>query len=162
MLQEEFSRLIYLYQQASEGNKQVSLEELFRKSLKFVDHLKQQIKEGDAEDREAALKMMRELFSQMQKQTRIVCERAGMTEEEMTARSENPDNFTPEQWKNMQEAKDRLTKAGQELSRAIHESSPTQQKTPPAAGPAPPAPPEAGKPQEKKGKTPKKSGWMRS
>jgi len=159
LLQEEFSRLIYMYQQASEGLLD-NVEEVFRKSLDFVEHLKLTIKNGDEEDRAAALKMMRELFSHMQKQTKIVCEKTGITEQQLMANSENPANFTPEQWRSMQEAKGRLAKAGAELSQVIHEKEPVKQEALPS-GPASVRPPESKKKPDVKVKRAKRSDWKR-
>jgi hypothetical protein len=159
-LQEEFSRLIYLYQEAAEG-KQGNIEEVFRKSTEFVDHLKQTIRDGDAEDRKAALRMMKELLTQMDKQTKIICKKAGMTEEELVQRAANPANFVPEQWRSMQEARERLAKSGRELSGIIEESG-VGKKESHRMDSAPEEPQESGEPPKIKGKKPKKSGWLRS
>jgi hypothetical protein len=46
-----------------------------------------------------------------------------MTEEQLARFAENPDNFSPEQWKSMQTVKEKLSKRGQELKEAIREKS---------------------------------------
>ncbi len=158
MLREEFSRLIYLYQQAAEG-KGASVQEVFQKSIEFIEDLKKQLKEGDEEDRKAALRMMNELYQHMRNHTKIMCEKAGMTEEQLMAKSENPKNFSPEMWNEMQESKNRLAKAGQDLVQLIQ-----FRPEPKGALPSPAAmiskDSAARKGPRKKGT--KKSDWMRS
>lgn len=160
MLQEEFSRLIYMYQEAAEG-KGSSVEELFRKSLEFISHLKQQLVTGDEEDKQAALRMMHELYEHMKRHTKFMCEKAGISEEQLMARSENPANFTPEQWKKMQESKKELAHAGEDLIKLLQSSKPEGGKgkaeTPESLMSKKPS-----RKKESKKKTTKKSNWMRS
>ena len=151
MIQEEFSRLIDMYQLAAEG-KGGNIDELFQKSLEFIEHLKQQIATGDEEDRQAAFRMMHELYDCMQEQAKALAKSMGVTDEQLKANLENPANFTPEQWKKMQESNQRLTKAGEGLLEAL-------QPKDPSAPAVPPPPPEKKAPKVKK---PKKSNWMRS
>lgn len=150
LIQEEFSRLIYLYQQAAEG-KNVTVQDVFQKSLEFIEHLKEVIRKGDEEDRKAAIRMMNELFEHMQNHTKILCEKTGVTEEELMAKSEDPANFTPEQWRMMQEDKAKLAQSGKQLAELLQKPG-AQTK---ADIPSP-------EKKEKKAKKPKKSHWMRS
>ncbi len=147
MLQEEFSRLIFMYNQAAEG-KGTTVQEIFQKSLEFIEHLKEVLIKGDEEDKKAALRMMKELYGHMQEHTKIMSQRSGLSEEKLIADSENPANFTPEQWRNMQESRMELAKAGEDLVKLLH----TQEKPSP----------ESIKPKAEKKKGPKKSKWMRS
>lgn len=148
-LREEFSRLIYLYSQAAEG-KLGTVEEVFSSSLKFIEHLKEMIKTGDAEDKQAAIRMMKELHDHMKEHTKTICAKTGMTEEKLLADSENPAHFSKEQWQKMQEDKEKLAKAGKELVRAVQE---TEEKEPGSTKPPEP---------QKKKKGVKKTGWIRS
>ena len=74
MIQEEFSRLIYMYQEAAEG-KGTSVQEIFQKSLDFIEQLKKQLLTGDEEDKKAAVRMVKELYEYMKNHTKIMCER---------------------------------------------------------------------------------------
>lgn len=150
LIKEEFTRLIALYKQAVD-DQNVSVKDLFHRSMEFIEHLKEVIQTGDEEDRKAAIQMMNELFLQMKNHTQTLCERTGITEEELTARSENPDNFTPEQWRMMQEDKAKMTQSGKQLAELMHDHPP---------GAKAKAPPE--KKKEHKGRKIKKSHWMRS
>lgn len=144
-LQEEFSRLVYLYHQAAEG-KGGSTQELFRQSTAFMEHLKTQLAAGDEEDRAEAVLMMKELHKEMRILTKIMADKAGVSEEELIAGSENPANYTPSQWQELQESKQRLAQAGENLTQEIQ-------------GQNPKAPESPKKPVKKRTK---KSHWLRS
>ncbi len=131
MLQEEFSRLIFMYQEAAEG-KGTSVQDIFQKSLDFIQHLKKEVAEGNEEDRQAAVKMMNELYQHMKNHTKTMCDRAGITEEEFIANAENPSNFTPEQWRAMQASREDLAHAGQDLVKLLREKERRRGKELPA------------------------------
>jgi hypothetical protein len=160
MIQEEFARLIFMYQQAAEG-KGRSVEDLFAKTLDFIEHLKELLVTGDEEDKKAAQRMLNELHQHMKEHTESLCKGSGLTEEELMVNSDNAANFTPEQWKSLQEAKERLASAAKGLVKAFHtkeEGSKAKETL---------LSPESlmGKSPEKKehkGKKTKKSHWMRS
>ncbi len=160
MLQEEFARLIYMYQQAAEG-KEGSVKELFQKSLQFIEDLKQQLINGDEEDKKAAIRMMSELYQHMRNHTKSMSERSGVSEEEMAANAENPANFTPEQWQSMQESRQKLAQSGQELVKLLRpKESPSGEENSisPESLMSKPTPDK----KEPKKKKSKRSDWMRS
>jgi hypothetical protein len=82
-----------------------------------------------------------------------------MTEDQMMARSENPLNFAPEFWKEMQEAKAKLKNAGEGLIKVLETPQESSQGL---LSPAQMISKEdsARKKRPKKGM--KKSDWMRS
>ncbi len=148
MLKDEFNRLIKLFQEGAEG-KQINLEEVFGQSLEFFQHLKAQMETGNPEEKKEAMTMMAEMYKQMIAETKKITERSGLSEEQLMSYAENPSNFTPEQWKQIQESRQKISEAGQDLSKVIQELS----KGGPIA--SPPAK------EEKKGKKSKKSQWLR-
>lgn len=159
MLQEEFSRLIYMYQEAAEG-KGTSVQDIFQKSLDFIQLLKKEVAEGSEEDRQAAVRMMNELYQHMKNHTKTMCDRAGISEEEFIANAENPANFTPEQWRAMQVSRENLAHAGQDLVKLLREKREAAGEVAPGSELMPPkATPEK---KSSKIKKPKKSDWMRS
>jgi hypothetical protein len=162
MLKDEFNRLMNLFAQGAEGQP-INLEEVFKQSLAFFDHLNVQVQKGSQEEKKEALMMMSEMYTQMMQETKKICEKTGMSEEQLANYAENPSNFSPEQWNSIQEARQKMLSAGQNLAKSVSAIDPGARK---AAGPAPstPAPKEGG--GEKKGGAPvkksKKSQWMRS
>ena len=149
MLKDEFNRLIKLFQEGAEG-KQINLEEVFSQSLEFFQHLKAQMETGNPEEKKEAMTMMAEMYKQMIAETKKISERSGLSEEQLMSYAENPANFTPDQWKQIQESRQKISEAGQDLSKVIQELA--------KGGPLPTPSP---KKEEKKGKKSKKSQWMR-
>lgn len=160
MIREEFSRLIFMYQQAAEG-KGGDVQDIFQKSLDFIELLKQMLIHGDQEDKMAAIRMMKELHQHMRDHTKIMCKKSGITEEELMANAENPANFTPEQWKKMQESKEKLAKEGEDLIKILHaEKSANEEEK--LQSPESLISKESHKKKDPKIKKTKKSDWMRS
>lgn len=160
MIREEFSRLIFMYQQAAEG-KGGDVQDIFQKSLDFIELLKQMLINGDQEDKMAAVRMMKELHQHMKEHTKIMCKKSGISEEQLMANAENPANFTPDQWKKMQESKEQLAREGEELVKILHE----QKSASDAEKPESPESLMSKGPHKKQGPKPKKSkksDWMRS
>ncbi|MBS0605019.1 MAG: hypothetical protein JSS60_08325 [Verrucomicrobia bacterium] len=152
MLKDEFNRLIALFHEAAEG-KTIDLEEVFKQSLDFFGHLKEQILSGTPEDKQEAMRMMSELYNQMMVESKKITERSGMTEEQLVAYAENPANFSKEQWSSIQASKEKIVRAGRDLAKTV-ESSAKGAPVNAAEGKA-----EKKHSTEKKGK---KSQWMRS
>lgn len=158
MIQEEFSRLIYMYQEAAEG-KGEDMQVIFQKSVDFIELLKQMLIQGDDEDKVAAMRMMEELQKHMKEQLKIMSKKSGMTEEQLIANAENPANFTKDQWQKMQETKEKFAKEGKELVKILHEEKSNKDKlqTPESL-----VTKESVKKKSPKIKKAKKSDWMRS
>lgn len=131
MLEDEFRRLIRLFEEASAGKK-VNLEEVFKESLAFFEHLKAEIAKGTPEDKQEAMRMMKELYQQMVAQTKKICETTGLSEEQLVAYAENPQNFTPDQWRAIQESKQKISRVSNELVQTIQskESAAPESKSP--------------------------------
>ena len=160
MIEEEFTRLIDLYQQAAEG-KAGSVQEIFQKSLDFIEHLKNELATGDEEEKKAALLMIKELYKYMKGHTKMMSQRSGLTEEQLKTRSENPANFTPQQWKNMQESKKILAKAGEDLVKLLQIQK-TAMKEGKAGTPEAMMSKTSPEKKERKKSRARKSRWMRA
>jgi hypothetical protein len=147
-LKDEYNQLIQLFRDGAEG-KTINLAEVFSQSVEFFQHLKEQMEEGGPQEKKEAMAMMTELYQQMMAETKKITEKSGLTEEQLMAYAENPTNFSAEQWRQIQESKQKIAQAGQDLSKVV------QQLT---QGAPSPAKDEKGH----KGKKGKKSQWMRS
>lgn len=156
MLKDEFSRLMSLFADGAEG-KPIDLEQVFSESLLFFEHLNEQLKNGSAEEKAEALKMMNEMYAEMIKETKKICEKTGMTEDQLSNFSESPDNFSADQWKGIQEAKEKLGKMGETLAKSL--SSLALPKPEESKGPFPETESHKKHTPHKKSK---KSNWMRS
>jgi len=152
MIKDEFKRLSELLAQAQDI-KSVQLEEILKEAVIFFNDIKEGFLKGTPEEKKEMIRMMTELQSKLQDIYKSVAEKSGMSEEELYVYSENPSNFSPEQWKLMQETKNKLFEATRQLYQKIE----GKEKT------------EALKNKQDKTKTPskkppgsKKSGWLKS
>lgn len=157
MLKDEFSRLMSLFADGAEG-KPISLEQVFHESQVFFEHLNDRLKNGTPEEKKDALRMMNEMYAEMIKETKKICEKTGLSEDQLSAFSENPSNFSQEQWKGIQEAKEKMSQIGRVLAQSIS-SLDMPKPADNSKGPFPEPESPKKKPPPKKGK---KSQWMRS
>lgn len=114
MLQDEFDRLMGLFESAAEG-KPVNMEAIFKQSLTFFEKLKEQMSQGSQEDKMKAVQMMTKMYEQMMVETKKIAARAGMTEEQLTEFAKNPANFSKEQWEKFQFSKGEIEHIGAEI-----------------------------------------------
>lgn len=150
MLKDEYQRLIKLFHDGGDG-KSINLDEVFSQSVEFFQHLKDQIEKGNPEEKKEAMAMMADMYNQMMAETKKITERSGFSEEQLLAYADNPANFTPEQWRQIEESKRKISEAGSDLTKALQEvtkGAPVSKEKAPE--------------EEKKGKKSKKSQWMRS
>lgn len=118
MLKDEFNRLSQLFHGAAEG-KEVNLEEVFKESLQFFEHLKEQIATGTSEDKMQAIQMMTQMYQQMMAETKRITEKSGMSEEQLAAFAENPANFSKQQWDSLQASRQQIQDVGQDIAKVI-------------------------------------------
>ncbi len=156
MLRDEYNRLMSLFAESAEGKK-VNLDEVFHESIGFFEHLTLQLKTGSLDEKTDALMMMSELYTQMQLQTKKICESTGLSEEQLAAYTENPNNFSPSQWELMKDARTKMTDAGKDLGRVMIGLTPQDQRPK-----IPSTPPEGRKKTSGKRRGLKKDQWMRS
>lgn len=144
-LKEECQQLSDLFRRAAEGQS-IDLQQLFTQSLQFFAQLKQELQQEDLQRRQEAMVLLKEIYQHMIKDTQLICEASGMTEEQLIAFAENPSNFSPEQWTSIQESREKIFHAGEELAQTLEQLSNPQIKK------------KARDPSKKV----KKSNWMRS
>ncbi len=149
MLKDEYERLLKLFQEGAEG-KSINLGDVFSQSLTFFQQLKAQIEKGSPEEKKEAMGMMSEMYQQMMLETQKITKRSGLSEDQLVDYAENPANFTPEQWKAIQESKEKILHAGEDLAKTLGKMGRDQPEEKEAGGK---------QPKEKKGK---KSNWMKS
>jgi hypothetical protein len=120
MLRDDYNQLLKLFREGAEG-KVPNLDAIFSQSVEFFNHLKSQIESGTPDEKQEAMKMMSDLYTQMMAETTKIAEKSGLSEEQLAAYAENPSNFTPEQWKAIQDSKQKIGQAGQDLAHVIEE-----------------------------------------
>lgn len=145
-LKEECQQLSDLFHRAAEGQS-IDLQQVFAKALHFFERLKVELHAEDPTRRQEAMTMLMEIYQHMMKDTKLICENSGMTEDQLISFAENPTNFSPEQWTSIQESREKIFHAGQELAKTLEQLSSPQI--------------ESKKPHDPNKKI-KKSDWLRS
>ncbi|HEY2810734.1 MAG TPA: hypothetical protein VGJ00_05045 [Rhabdochlamydiaceae bacterium] len=155
MLKDEFEKLMALFREGAEG-KPTDLNKVFEESMQFFAHLKKEFEEGTPEERQEVVKMMTSMHSRVMDESKRILKNSGMSEEQLMTFSENPSNYTPEQWKEFQDSKSEIHKAGMDLMKVVKKLFPVPEHKDHAV-------------QEIKEKGPKKikstgkkTGWMRT
>lgn len=149
MLQDEFDRLMELFQAAADG-KSVNLEQVFRQSIGFFERLKEKMAKGTPEEKLQAIHLMTQMYQKMQGETGKIAKHSGMSEEQLMEYAKNPSNFTPEQWDNLQASQSQLKHLGEDI---VHEMKRSV---------ALPAQKKEGPKKTTKEKGVKKADWFRS
>ena len=94
---------------------------------------------------------MSEMYKQILQETQRISKASGLSEEQLLNYADNPNKFTPEQWKAIQDSKARIEKAGSELVKTIQQNNPQAPSEPPTL-----------KKDTNPHKKPKRSDWTRS
>jgi hypothetical protein len=159
-MKEEFNKLMALLKQHQEG-KQVNLDELLKASTVFFKHLQDAFLTANPEDKKEILHMVNEMYAAMAAQARQLSKSSGMTQEDIAGYVQNPNNFTPEQWRLMEESRKEIMEASRGISDHLRKFAAEQKSQP--GGPASSPPPSSTKGEKKPPSTrPKKDKWMKS
>lgn len=153
MLRDEFNHLMELFHQGATG-KQIDLQKVFTESLAFFEHLKHEYESGTPEERQEVLQMMSTMHKEIIEESKRIMKTSGMSEDQLMAFSENPSNFTAEQWKEFQESKSEIHQAGMDLVKVVKKLLPSTDQKPHTV--------QEIKPDPKKPKKPGKSSWTRT
>jgi hypothetical protein len=151
MLKDDFDRIMEIFMQSAEG-KAVNLEQLFAQSMSFFEQLKEVLRKGEAGEKKEAMLLMGELYTKMMAEMKRISARTGLSEEQLFALSENPSNFSQDQWRVIQTAREKLGHTGTDLARIISGGAVTSL----------PPPPTPKVPSKKKGSSKKRGGWIQS
>lgn len=118
MLKDEFDKLLALFEKGSKG-KSVDMNEVLEQSLLFFDDLQKEFQTASPEDRESILAMMNKMYEKIQAESQRITEKTGMTEDQLIAYSDNPKNFSADQWFKIQETKKKMMKTGRSINKIL-------------------------------------------
>lgn len=118
MIHEDFERLVQLFTQAEKGE-EVSLEKAIREATALFDNIKASLEKATPEEKLALVGELNQMYALLAKETQRVAEKTGMSEEQILASVDTPAAYTPEQWKMLQDAKDKLFKSGNMINKMI-------------------------------------------
>ena len=118
-IRKDFNNLMQKFQRESAKSGRVDLMELFKDSITIFDKLKEALKDCSEEEKKELFALMAEMHQFLQQETKRIAEKSGMNEEQLLRYSENPDNFSPAQWKAMEVVKIKLNETGKELTDVV-------------------------------------------
>ncbi|MCB1107519.1 MAG: hypothetical protein KDK76_05425 [Chlamydiia bacterium] len=150
-MDDEFNRIMEFFDLPAE-EKEGRLQEVFEDSVEYFERFKHVMISGTTEEKREAVKKVMMLKKKIEDETKRVCEKTGMTPEQLAAYSNNPKNFSDEQWHTIEGAKKKLEEDVEEIKDAVKAKN--KEKRAAATG-------DKGKEEPKKKKKPPKN-WIQS
>lgn len=146
-IDEEFKKLIQMLQ--SPDITKIKVEEATKLMMDFFQKLQTEMQQASPEERVELVAKMNEMYKRLLQSTHQISQRLGLNEQDLMNYVSNPQNFTPEQWKEMQDAQKMLSQFGKTMAQTAQ----------PGQIP-PPEKPSEGKPKPKKKSS--RDKWLRS
>lgn len=118
MIKKEYQKLLEAIEQCRDVEK-VTLKDILTQAVAFFEILRKEFPKATKEEREEMIQMMTHLHSRLHEISKETAEASGMTEEELSAYAENPNNFTPEQWQMVQNTRKELYDSARKFSSTL-------------------------------------------
>jgi len=142
-MHEEFKKIMSFFSLSPE-EKVKHLDDVFHNSIEFFEHFKKTLHSGTPEEKSAFMKEVMELQEKLKLETEKMCKETGLSEDELKEFSQQKENFSEEEWRSIQSAKQKFEEQAEELTSII---------------PQPQKPQESSK---KEGKKTVKKKWVKS
>lgn len=137
MIKDEYEKLLRLFDISD--SKDFNLEEVMQEAVLFFEELRKSYPGASKEEKQEMVLMIGNLHAKLREVAKRASESSGMTEEQLYEYSENPNNFSPEQWRLVQETRRKLYDSARKLTDAADREkkaqSPGSQAAKPAARP---------------------------
>ena len=157
-MEDEFERIMAFFDLPAE-EKEGRLQEVFEDSVEYFERFKYVMLNGSKEEKKEAVKRVMMLKKKIEEETQRVCEKTGMTPEQLAEFSNNPKNFSDDQWNAIEGAKKKLEQGVGEIKKAVKAKK--EGKTPVQEGAAAEESASKGEQKPKKKKKPPKN-WIQS
>lgn len=125
-MKEQYEKLFQLIDKANDI-KSFNLEDVLKEAVVLFDALRKEYPKASKEEKQELIEMMNKLYKHLQEMSKKMSEKTGMSEEEVASYSENPSNFSPEQWRIVQESKEKLTSSVQRFGSTLRETMPKKE-----------------------------------
>lgn len=117
-MEDEFERIMAFFDLPAE-EKEGRLQEVFEDSVEYFERFKYVMLNGSKEEKKEAVKRVMMLKKKIEEETQRVCEKTGMTPEQLAEFSNNPKNFSDDQWNAIEGAKKKLEQGVGEIKKAV-------------------------------------------
>lgn len=123
-MEDEFDRIMEFFNLSSE-EKEGRLQEVFEDSVEYFERFKYVMMNGTTEEKKEAVKKVMILKKKIEEETKRVCEKTGLSPEQLAAFSSDPKNFSSEQWNAIEGAKKKLEEGVSELKKQVTGEKPS-------------------------------------
>lgn len=121
-MEDEFDRIIQFFD-LDEEERESKLTEIFEDSLECFDRFQHVMLHGTPEQKKKAVEKVMILKSKVEKETRNICAKTGLTPDQLAAYAEDPENFPLDQQEIIKNAKDKLNSSLQKTKKIVQEKS---------------------------------------
>ncbi|WP_420422059.1 hypothetical protein [Simkania sp.] len=118
----EYERIMEFFNLSPE-EKEERLQEVFEDSVEYFERFKHIMINGSPEEKKQAVERVMNMKKRIEEETKKICEKTGMTEEQLAQFSNDPKNFSPGQWEAIESAKKKLDKGVGDIKKAAAEKS---------------------------------------
>lgn len=118
MLRDHFEKLLQVFVKGAQG-KELDLTTLLKETTAFFEEAQKELKSASPEEQKVIFAMMDEMYKKLQEESDRISEKTGMTEEQLMAFSENPRNYTPDQWREIQNTKKKMMQMGRVVGKIL-------------------------------------------
>jgi len=115
---DEYKRIMDFFNLSPE-DREKHVQDIFEDSVAFFEHFKHVIETGTPEQKKEAIEKVTTMKNRIAAETQKVCEKTGMSEEELSKYARSPENFTSEQWETMEKSKEELDKEVADLKKKV-------------------------------------------
>ncbi|PIS01837.1 MAG: hypothetical protein COT84_00485 [Chlamydiae bacterium CG10_big_fil_rev_8_21_14_0_10_35_9] len=84
------------------NDQELDVNTALNKSMEIFDEITHVMKEGNQEEQTEVLEALEKVNKNIQEQFDDICEKAGVSKEDIQAMIQNPNNFKPEMWDALQ------------------------------------------------------------
>ncbi|MDN3508422.1 MAG: hypothetical protein P0S93_00050 [Candidatus Neptunochlamydia sp.] len=119
-MEDEFDRIMEFFNLSAE-EKERRLQQVFEDSVEYFERFKYVMMNGTSEEKQEGVKKVMILKRKIEEETKRVCDKTGLTPEQLAAYSNDPKNFSQEQWNAIEEAKKKLDEGVGSLKDATKE-----------------------------------------
>lgn len=116
---EDVEDLKFQIKKSIDVNNKAQVLGLLKQAFSLCDTLKGTLQTCTEEERRDLKAVLQDLRDFVASETTRLSKKIGMSEDQFAKFNENPDNFSPEQWKAMQEIRQMFSKQTKELKSAI-------------------------------------------
>ena len=116
----EFDRVMEFFS-LSPKEKEARIQEVFEDSVEYFEYFKHILMTGTPEEKKQAAERVVIIQKKIKEEVQRICEKTGMTEEQLTEIADDSKNFSPEQWEAIEKSKKKLEKGIAEIQKVTGE-----------------------------------------